>query len=46
LIWEGLYVVVIGKLNLPEATTFVASVSADPLPSSVKTFIDSGNTGP
>src|SRR5216683_3062785 len=28
LIWDGLYVVVIGKLNLPEATTFVASVSA------------------
>jgi len=28
LIWDGLYVVVIGRLNLPEATTFVASVSA------------------
>jgi hypothetical protein len=28
LIWDGLYVVVIGKLNLPEATIFVASVSA------------------
>src|SRR5260370_36083545 len=28
LIWDGLSVVVIGKLNLPEATTFVASVSA------------------
>jgi len=28
LIWDGLYVVVIGRVNLPAATTFVASVSA------------------
>jgi DNA-binding transcriptional LysR family regulator len=28
LIWDSLYVVVTGKVNLPEATTFVASVSA------------------
>src|SRR6201984_2744221 len=28
LIWDSLYVVVTGKVNLPEATTFAASVSA------------------
>src|ERR1700747_3070803 len=28
LIWDGLYVAVIGKVNLPEATTLAPSVSA------------------